>query len=100
MVNATDLFFDAFGNYNRFRILNLLRDKELCASELQKELNIEQTNLSHDLKCLINCQFLTFRKDGKKRIYSIEPDAKKLVDGVSKYIKKYESYLKKCGILN
>ncbi len=99
MTDATDFFFDAFGNRNRFRILKSLGNKELCAGELQKELMIEQTNLSHDLKCLLNCQFITVRKSGRKRIYKIKPETKELVEEVSKHIKKYELYLKKCNII-
>ncbi len=99
MRNATDLFFDAFANQNRFRILVALRDKEMCAGELQKELNIEQTNLSHDLRCLLNCRFVNVRKDGRKRIYSINDETKDLVDEVTRHVKRYEKYLRKCGIL-
>lgn len=99
MKNATDLFFDAFANRNRFNILMQLRDKELCAGELQQKLKVGQTNLSHDLKCLINCKFISVRKDGRKRIYRINNETKELVDEVANHVKNYESYLKKCSIL-
>jgi len=99
MKNATDLFFDAFANRNRFNIFMELRNKELCAGELQQKLNVEQTNLSHDLKCLLNCKFINVRKDGRKRIYRINDETKELVDEVVKHVKNYEVYLKKCGIL-
>jgi ArsR family transcriptional regulator len=99
MKNATSLFFEAFSNKNRFEILMQLRNKELCAGELQQKLKIEQTNLSHDLKCLLNCRFISVRKDGRKRIYRINNETKELVDEVANHIKNYEVYLKKCGIL-
>jgi ArsR family transcriptional regulator len=98
-MEAADLFFGAFANKNRFRILNKLNKKSLCAGELQKKLNIEQTHLSHDLRCLLNCKFINVRKDGKKRIYSTNNDTKELVDEVSKHVKKYEKYLERCGVL-
>ncbi len=100
MKDATDLFFDAFANKNRFDIIMKLRNKELCAGELQRELKIEQTNLSHDLRCLLNCRFIKVRKNGRKRVYSINHETKDLVDEVIKHVKIYEAYLKTCGILN
>ena len=99
MKNATDLFFEAFANKNRFNILMQLRNKEMCAGDLQKTLGIEQTNLSHDLKCLLNCKFINVKKDGRKRIYRIDSETKELVDEISKHVKNYEIYLKKCSIL-
>ena len=99
MKNATDLFFDAFANKNRFDILMQLRNEELCAGDLQQKLGIEQTNLSHDLKCLLNCKFVSVKKDGRKRIYRINSEAKEIVDEIAKHVKNYEMYLKKCGIL-
>jgi DNA-binding transcriptional ArsR family regulator len=99
MKNATRLFFDGFANRNRFNILMQLRNREMCAGELQNALKVEQTSLSHDLKCLLNCRFISVRKDGRKRVYRINGETKELVDGVSNHIKRYETYLKKCGIL-
>jgi DNA-binding transcriptional ArsR family regulator len=99
MKKATDFFFDALANKNRFNILMHLRNKEICAGELQKNLGIGQTNLSHDLKCLLNCGFIIMRKDGRKRVYKINTETKGLVDEVAKHVKIYERYLKKCGIL-
>ena len=99
MKSATDLFFDAFANKSRFNILMELRDKELCAGEIQKKLKVEQTKLSHDLKCLLNCKFISVRKAGRNRIYRINDETKELVDEVSDHVKNYEIYLEKCGIL-
>ncbi|MGC8516778.1 MAG: ArsR/SmtB family transcription factor [Candidatus Acidifodinimicrobium sp.] len=99
MSDAMDLFFDAFANKNRFRILIELMNKEQCVGELQKSLNIEQTHLSHDLRCLLNCKFINVRKEGRKRIYSINKETKELVDEVTKHVKRYETYLNRCGIL-
>ncbi len=98
-MEAADLFFDAFANKNRFRILAELYKKSLCAGDLQKKLGIEQTHLSHDLRCLLNCKFIDVKKKGRKRVYSINDETKELVSEISKHIKKYEWYLKKCSIL-
>lgn len=99
MMKAADLFFDAFANKNRFMILTELNKKDMCAGELQKKLEIEQTHLSHDLRCLLNCKFINVKKDGRKRVYSLNDDTKELVDEVSKHVKNYERYLEKCGVL-
>ncbi|MCW1294192.1 MAG: metalloregulator ArsR/SmtB family transcription factor [Candidatus Parvarchaeota archaeon] len=99
MMEAEDLFFEAFANRSRFNILKELNGRELCAGELQKILGIEQTNLSHNLRCLLNCKFINVRKEGRKRIYSITPDVRQIVDEILKHIKDYEAYLERCEIL-
>ena len=99
MKNSTSLFFDAFANKNRFDILTELRKKELCAGELQKTLGIEQTHLSHDLSCLLNCKIINVRRDGRKRIYSINHEIKEIVSMIMTHVKTYEAYLRKCGVL-
>ncbi len=99
MTDPTSLFFEALSNKSRFNILKELKKGEKCAGDLQKKLNIEQTNLSHNLKCLLNCKFIEVKKIGRKRVYKINPETEELVIEISKHIKKYEDYLKKCGVL-
>ncbi len=40
-------------------------------SEICKELGLEQTHLSHNLKCLTFCGLVTSSREGKSRVYSI-----------------------------
>jgi DNA-binding transcriptional ArsR family regulator len=43
----------------------------MSVTELVKKLKIEQSNLSHALADLRECNLVTFRKNGKERIYSL-----------------------------
>ncbi len=96
---TTDLFFDAFGNHNRFMVLNELMKGPECPSDLQKKLNIEQSNLSHDLKCLVNCRFVDIKRQGRKRVYSLTPETAEIINEINTHIEKYRNYLKKCNVL-
>jgi len=93
-------FFRAFSNETRFEIIKLLREKERSVLEIADILGFEQSRVSHNLKCLADCGFVTSRPNGKKRIYSINQGVivpmLKLID---KHIEKYESHLKKCGVV-
>ncbi len=98
-MEEVELFFDAIGNKNRFRILNELLKNDMCPRELEKKLGIKQTNLSHDLKCLVNCRFVNVKKIGRNRFYSITPQTKRIIIDINKHIKSYSSYLTHCKIL-
>ncbi|MEM4663237.1 MAG: hypothetical protein QXM75_04405, partial [Candidatus Diapherotrites archaeon] len=56
--------------------------------ELCKKTKCEQTNISHQLKLLERCKIVSSRRDGKKRIYSLNDDIRLLIKQADKYIKK------------
>lgn len=63
--------FKAFGDENRLKILDLIKDEEKCACKLLDELHISQSTLSHHMKVLGDAEIINFRKDGKWTHYSI-----------------------------
>ena len=65
--------FKAFCDENRLRILELLKDGELCACELLEQLKIGQSTLSHHMKILCDAGVVKGRKQGKWVHYSIDP---------------------------
>lgn len=73
IIEITDLF-KALSEPNRLSIIYKLYDSELSVSELAEQLNIEQSSLSHQLKILKNARVVTFKKEGKKRLYSLADD--------------------------
>ncbi len=98
---SISLFFGAISNPKRFRILEVLNEKgPMCVSELQNLLNIEQSNLSHNLKCLLNCRLVSREQNGKEKIYNINDDIKVLVNSINEHIKAYDTYIKSCDIVN
>jgi len=71
--------FDVLGDPVRRRILELLAENEqgsgALANIIQKEFSITQGAVSQHLKILRDSNFANSRKDGVRRIYSIEEKA-------------------------
>ncbi len=74
MQNEYMRVFRAFTDENRFRILQLLCQGELCACVLLKDLNISQPTLSHHMKILCQSGIVKKRKVGSWNYYSINAD--------------------------
>ena len=55
----------------RLRILELIKDKELCVSDLVTKLKKEQPLISHHLRALRSCGIIRARENGKKTMYAI-----------------------------
>ena len=51
--------------------MSSLEHKRKSVTELSKELNIEQSKLSHALQELKFCNIVKFKQQGKQRIYSL-----------------------------
>lgn len=66
--------FKAFGDANRLRILELLKDGEKCACKLLEALNIGQPTLSHHMKILVEANIVKDRKEGKWTHYTINAE--------------------------
>ncbi|MBI2128653.1 winged helix-turn-helix transcriptional regulator [Candidatus Woesearchaeota archaeon] len=65
------LFFDAFSNKTRWRILEALRIKDLSVNEICGAIKEEQSKVSHNLRKLIECHFVESVRKGKNKIYSL-----------------------------
>ena len=65
------IFFETLGNQTRWNIINLLRDGEYKATDIAKELEFEQSLVSHHLKRLETCGFVTVQPNGTERVYSL-----------------------------
>ena len=63
-------FFSTLANPLRIAILQQLVERELNVTELVQTLKEERTLVSHNLKKLERIKIITFRKQGKERIYS------------------------------
>lgn len=67
--------FKALCDSNRFRIVELLSNGELCACEILKNFEFTQPTLSHHMKVLIDCELVTARKQGQWNHYSLNKSA-------------------------
>ena len=69
---TTTRVFKAFCDENRLQILDLLRENELCAFQLQEALEIGQSTLSHHMKVLCESGIVIARREGKWTYYRID----------------------------
>jgi len=58
----------------RLKIINLLSNGEMCASEILKAFRVSQPTLSHDMKALVDGKFVIADRIGQKMFYSLNPD--------------------------
>lgn len=90
LYSAYKLFFGTLTSQNRLRIINLLRKGAKNVSEIQKALGSEQTVVSHDLRRLRKCGFVSVEKNGKYRHYSLnEKTIKPLMLIIDKHMNEY-----------
>lgn len=64
-------FFTNLANPTRLAALEKLTQKPMSVNELAEALNQEQSMISHNLRPLLQCNFISIKKQGKKRIYSV-----------------------------
>ena len=63
MNNSTyHMFFSNLANPLRISIITTLREKERNVTELSKELNVEQSKVSHSLSSLKDCKIVDVKQ--------------------------------------
>lgn len=71
---TTDAVLKALAEPHRREILRLVRDEPLAVSEISGEFEITQQAVSLHLKVLREAGLVAMRKDGKRRLYVVDPD--------------------------
>jgi len=64
----------AFSDPTRLKILEALRQRELCVCDLAVIIEASQSSVSHQLAGLKAQQLVKFRKEGKVVYYSLDDD--------------------------
>ena len=64
-------FFNNLANPTRLAALEQLTNKPMSVNELANALGQEQSMISHNLKPLLECNFISSKPDGKRHIYSV-----------------------------
>ena len=84
-------FYTALADRTRRRILNLIREQEICVCFLTEVLEISQPKISRHLAYLRNAEIVSARRDGKWMYYSInEPEdsyAAQILQGTLDWLK-------------
>lgn len=86
--DAYYVFFKNLANGLKIDIISTLKEKPMSVNEMAKELNIEQSKLSHALANLRFCNLVSSKQIGKKRIYSLN---KKTILPILKIIDKHRT---------
>ncbi|MCY1151025.1 MAG: metalloregulator ArsR/SmtB family transcription factor [Sphaerochaetaceae bacterium] len=68
------LFFKVLGDPTRMKIILALAKGPLCVNDLTKELKMEQSAISHQLKILKNAKVVKANKVGKNVFYAFDDD--------------------------
>lgn len=64
-------FFSTLANPTRLAIIELLDERPMSVSELVEALGEEQSMVSHNLRPLVRCHFVTRERQGKSNVYSL-----------------------------
>lgn len=76
-----ELFFAALADRTRLRLLNLMRDGEVCVCFLAETLETNDPKISRHLSYLKRADLVTARRDGKWMHYRIsEPSDKRAAE--------------------
>lgn len=94
-----DLFFKNFTNKTRLNIMLVLQKENLDVNSICNKLKIEQSAISHNLKKLLLCNLIDFKKNGKNRIYFLNKKiALPILEIYEKHIQKHNC--NKCKVIN
>jgi DNA-binding transcriptional ArsR family regulator len=97
---ARALFFQSLASYNRQKILGLLIERACSVKEIQHLLGLDQSTVSHSLKCLAFCGLVNAVRRGKNKVYAVEKDyVRTLIEIADKHISLYATNLFKCDVL-
>ena len=84
------IFFETLGNKTRWDIVHLLQKGKLNATDIAKKLGYEQSLISHHLRRLEKCGFVTVKKNGRERIYALNKETvKPLLQLMDKHMNKF-----------
>lgn len=76
-------FYKALSDSTRIKIINLLKDNELCVCDISAILNLTKSTVSHQLKNLRELNLIKNQKRGKEVWYSLADEHVKEVFEIS-----------------
>ena len=83
-------FFETLGNQARWDIVHLLQESPHRVTDIAEKLGLEQSLVSHHLRRLKTCGFVTVEKRGTERVYSLnEEDIGGLLRLIDKHVDRF-----------
>jgi len=91
--------FEILSNQTRLSIIELLKlKKDQSVQDMEIELNLKQSTISHSLKCLKNCHIVNSKIEGKYRLYNLnEKFTDNLFNILDKHLETYEKDINSCA---
>lgn len=86
----------ALSDETRMRILNLLKDGEMCVCEIEAVLDISQSNASRHLTKLTTAKIVDYYKVNKYVYYKIDEDTINTFPFIEEIIRKHATNLEQC----
>jgi ArsR family transcriptional regulator, zinc-responsive transcriptional repressor len=94
------LLLKAMANETRFAMISLLKERPFSVGEICEKLGFEQSRVSHNLKCLMDCGFVNAEQDGRNRIYALDDKTvRPMLQLMEKHVDRYKQHLVACRIL-
>lgn len=86
----------ALSDETRMRILNILKDGELCVCEIETVLDISQSNASRHLTKLTNAKIVDYYKINKYVYYKMNDETVNKFSFIDDIVREHASKLSKC----
>ena len=90
--------FQVLADPTRRRIVEVLRAGERQVGDVVDEVGVQQSGVSRHLRILSESGFVTMRPDGQRRLYRLQPEPFRQLDGwLTDYRRLWESRLDRFG---
>ncbi len=88
LIRRTAELFGVLSDPTRIKIIHALSRAELCVGELAELAGVSDSAVSHQLRILRNLGLVSFRRDGKKALYSLSDEhLKRILEQSMEHVK-------------
>ncbi len=95
------LLFRVLSNEVRIKLVESLAEGEKNVSDLCSAIGQEQTRVSHELRCLLVCGLVEYRREGRQIIYSLNSDTVlPILKAADKHAIEFSERIKGCEIVS
>lgn len=82
-------FFKVMGDFTRIKIMEAIKDEELCVCDLGHLLGVTKSAISHQMRTLRKYNIVTSKKKGKMVYYRLNQDyISTMIEGANNYVGK------------
>lgn len=102
LIIAKKSFFSALSDETRLTILYTLKERGgMCVNDICEVIGKDQSLVSHHMRCLRNCGFVTMEKQGKFAVYTIRNTMiTDILDLSDKHVKEMSEGILHCEVVS